>query len=42
MSGAWSMLDAFGIDRFTSAPVMIEGQFGMNDETGATSSSASA
>jgi hypothetical protein len=33
-SGAWSRIGSFGITRFTSAPVMIEGQFGMNDERG--------
>lgn len=33
-AGSWRLLGGFGINRITSAPVMIEGLFGMHDETG--------
>lgn len=34
LTGTWTLLGWFGINRVTSAPVMIEGLFGMADETG--------
>jgi Papain family cysteine protease len=33
-TGSWSKVGSFGINRVTSAPIMIEGVFGMHDERG--------